>query len=437
MITTHDNRLPVLFVTQRYGAEVIGGAEDHARKVAERLAAMRYEPAGHPRRLALGSGDEVASAAYEEGAPAGPEGRRMSEAKYRVEVATTTALDYWTWANHYRAGRDEVNGIPVWRFRVARGRARDFKDVERRVAFGPHTLAEEEAFVEKQGPFVPDLLEFLHREGRRYEAIVFYGYLYYPTARGLPLLPERAALVPTAHDERALRAAPYRALFHLPRAIGYLTAEERDLVWRTFRNEHVPFEVVGLGLDSPPAHHAGAFRGKRGLAGPLVLYLGQVVEAKGCDELFALWAAFRDRDGAPPATLVLAGPIRMAIPDRTDVVALGPISEEEKYAALSAASALVNPSRFESLGLTLLEAWQVWTPALAPSGNAVTAGQVGRSGGGLTYGSTEEFIRALERLLDDGRGLGAAGRAWVARECSWDAVLARFDRLIAEAAVRP
>lgn len=425
MNTTHDSRLPVLFVTQRYGAEVIGGAEDHARKVAERLAAMRSD----------------------EGAPVGRDGRPPSGAKYRVEVATTTALDYRSWANHYKPGRDEVNGIAVWRFGVAKGRAADFKAIERRVTKEPHTLADEQAFIEKQGPVVPDLLEFLHRHGRSYEAVVFYTYLYYPTALGLPLVPERAtlvlplvperaALVPTAHDEEPLRLAPYRALFHVPRAIGYLTPEERDLVWRTFRNEHVPCEVVGVGLDPPPVHHAEAFRAKRGLMGPLVLYLGEVVEAKGCGELFAAWAPFRDRDGAPRATLVLAGPIRMKLPDRTDVVALGAVSEEEKYAALAAASVLVNPSRFESLGIALLEAWQVGTPVLVPAGNAVTAGQVARAGGGLTYGSAEDFIRALERLLADGRDLGAAGHAWVARECSWDAVLGRVERLIQEAAIR-
>ena len=53
----------ILLVVQRYGAEVVGGSEQHARLVARRLAQ-----------------------------------------RHTVEVATTTALDYWTWTPHYRAG---------------------------------------------------------------------------------------------------------------------------------------------------------------------------------------------------------------------------------------------------------------------------------------------------------------------------------------------
>ncbi len=386
------NGLRLLFVTQRYGAEVVGGSEHHARRMAERLAA-----------------------------------------RHEVEVATTNALDYWTWAPHYREGVEELNGVLVRRFAVRRGRSDDFKALEHRVLFERHTLADERAFVDAQGPVVPDLFEFLHDRGARYHAVVFYTYIYAPTALGLPLVPERAALVPTAHDELPLRLAPYRAVFQLPRAIGFLTPEERDLVRRTFRNEHVPSEVIGFAPDPPPQHDAAAFRARRGIDGKLVVYLGQVSEGKGCDELLANWASFRERDGA---TLMLLGEVRMTLPDRADVVALGRVTDEEKYAALSAADALVLPSHLESLGIVLLEAWQVGTPVLVPAWNAVTAGQVRRSGGGLAYGSAQEFGPALARLLAHGRALGASGRAWVERECSADVVEARFERLVAAAAFR-
>jgi glycosyltransferase involved in cell wall biosynthesis len=40
------------------------------------------------------------------------------------------------------------------------------------------------------------------------------------------------------------------------------------------------------------------------------------------------------------------------------------VSEEDKYALLEAADVLVLPSHLESLGIVLLEAWQVGTPCL-------------------------------------------------------------------------
>ena len=380
----------VLVVVQRYGEEVVGGSEQHARLAARRLA-LRHE----------------------------------------VEVATTTALDYWTWAPHYPAAMTAVDGIPVHRFAVESGRASDFKDVERHVLFERHDAADEDDWLARQGPHSPALLEFLHRSGGEYDAVLFWTYIYEPAARGLPLVPERAGLVSTAHDELPLRLLPYRGLFQLPRAIGYLTPEERALVQRTFRNEQVPDVVLGIGLEPPRPGDADAFRRTRRLAGSLVLYLGQVSEGKACDELFAMWAAFRDRPNAPAATLVLCGTVRMDVPARADIAALGRVSDEEKAGALAAADALVLPSRLESLGIVLLEAWQHGTPVLVNAANAVTAGQVRRAAGGTLYATPEEFAARLEALLGDrdaARELGAHGRAWVRAECSLEA----FDRRLGE-----
>lgn len=384
-------RRRVLVVAQRYGDEVVGGSESHARAAAHRLAAWND-----------------------------------------VEVATTTALDFWTWDPHYPAGESSDGPVLVRRFPVRAGRASDFKDVERHVLFEDHSYAEEGAWLRAQGPHVPDLLDFLSRRGHRYHAVLFYTYIYEPTALGLPLVPERAALVSTAHDERPLRLAPYRALFHLPRAFGYLTPEERDLVHREFRNDHIPGEILGIGLDEPPPADPGGFRERHGLRGPVVLYLGQVSEAKAVDELLAMWSAYRNtaRDG----TLVLAGPPGMRLPERSDVVALGRVSDDEKWSALAAADCVVLPSHLESLGIVLLEAWQAGTPVLVPQWNAVTAGQVSRSGGGLTYPSQDRFPRVLAALLAEGKSRGRDGRAWVARECSWDAFDERLERLVDMAA---
>src|SRR5581483_11567985 len=162
----------ILVVVQRYGADVTGGSEGHARTTAVRLSR-----------------------------------------RHTVEVATTTAQDYWTWANHDPSGDDTLDGLAVHRFPVAAGRREDFKDVERHVLMEPHTLADEQEWLRAQGPHAPALLDFLHERGREYDAVLFYTYIYEPTAAGLPIVPERAALISTAHDEAALGLAPYRALF--------------------------------------------------------------------------------------------------------------------------------------------------------------------------------------------------------------------------------
>jgi glycosyltransferase involved in cell wall biosynthesis len=371
----------VLVVVQRYGDGVTGGSESHARMLVERLAVRRD-----------------------------------------VEVATTNAVDYWTWAPHYPVGTTQVGGVPVHRFAVERGRSAEYKDIERKVMLEQHTLADEWEWIEKQGPHCPGLLDHLHRHGTAYAAVLFYTYIYGPTVLGLPLVPDRAVLVSTAHDEAALRLAPYRALFHLPRAIGFLTPEERALVRRTFRNEEVPDEVLGTVLESPGIGDAAAFRARHGIDGPLFVYLGQVSEGKGVDDLVSWWTA-----SSPDATLVLAGAVRMAIPEHDRVRALGRVSESEKWGALAAADALILPSRFESLGIVLLEAWQAGAPVIVRADNPVTAGQVARSGGGWTYTTADELGVAV-RGAD--RARGERGRTWVAREYAAGQFDERLDRLL-------
>lgn len=345
-----------------------------------------------------------------------------------VEVATTTALDHWTWADHFAAGSSTLSGVRVRRFPIVSGRDERYKEMERHVLFAEHTLADEERWLRAQGPHAPGLLEHVHREGAGYQAILFYTYIYEPTALGLPLVPERAALISTAHDELPLRLAPYRALFALPRAFGFLTPEEQALVRGRFHNEHIPAEILGVGLDPAPARDGAAFRARRHITGPLVLYLGQVTEAKAVDELLVMWSAYRDAHGA--GTLVLAGNVHMTVPRRDDVVVTGRLSDAEKWSALEAADALVLPSHLESLGIVLLEAWQTGTPVLVPAWNAVTAGQVARAAGGATYASRGAFPAVLGALLAEGKARGGAGREWVSRECAWAAFDARLQRLV-------
>jgi glycosyltransferase involved in cell wall biosynthesis len=376
----------ILVVVQRYGADVVGGSEAHARVVAHRLAMVN-----------------------------------------EVEVATTNALDYWTWAPHFPAGESMDGPVRVRRFAVTGTRSPTFKDAERHVLFEPHRLADEQGWLAMQGPHTPGLLDFLHRDGKTYDAILFYTYIYEPTAAGLPLVPERAALISTAHDEEPLRLVPYRALFQLPRAFGFLTPEERDLVHARFHNEHIPNEVLGIGLEPPPWHDPEPFREHYAPRGPLVLYLGQVSEGKGVNELIDDWIAYRESGGA--GSLVLAGTVRTTIPERDDIISLGRVSDEDKYALLEAADVLVLPSHLESLGIVLLEAWQVGTPCLVSAKNKVTTGQVARAGGGASY-DRQGFAKGLGAVLEDRKALGESGRRYVEAECGWPAFDTRLEQLV-------
>lgn len=386
----------VLVVVQRYG-DVAGGAETHARELVRRL-----------------------------------------RPHYAIEVATTTAKDYWTWEHTFIAGIDKIDGVPVHRFPVLRPRRQPFRRFER-AAFAPaHTLADERAFIDAQGPYAPDLLEYLHRHGRDYDVVLFFTYIYSPTVLGVPLVPERAVVVPTAHDEPALGLAAYRPVFHAPRALAYNTIEERDLVHARFGNQRVPHDVVGVGIDVPAEASAARFRARHGIDGPFFLYVGRIVESKGCPELFDHWARFRSRYPGR-ASLVLIGHPEMAIPSSPDIRHLGRLDDSEKFDAFAACTAYVHPSRLESLSLVTLEAWAMGKPTLCSARSPVLASMSRRAGAGLPYGSAAEFTELLALLLERpavAAGLGASGRAFVDRTYTWPVVVEKYRDLFAEVTTR-
>ena len=119
---------------------------------------------------------------------------------------------------------------------------------------------------------------------------------------------------------------------------------------------------------------------------------------------------------------------------------LGYLSEEEKRSALAGARAVVCPSPFESLSIVLLEGFALGTPALASARSPVLKDHCVRSQGGLYYSGAQEFSEALDLIVREPRlrlALGENGRRYVRENYRWDAVLARYRRLIEAAAGSP
>src|SRR6188472_922405 len=136
-------RLSLAIVVQRYGADINGGAELHARFVAEHLAPY-----------------------------------------VDVRVLTTCARDYITWRNELPAGPTSVNGVPVERFPVSKERSRDLLEFGKHsthVFEEAHSLADELAWLDVQGPVCPDLLERVKRSAAEFDFVIAFS-LRYPTA---------------------------------------------------------------------------------------------------------------------------------------------------------------------------------------------------------------------------------------------------------------
>jgi len=388
--------LKLAFVVQRYGLDIAGGAEYHCRLVAEHLARHAH-----------------------------------------VEVLTTCASDYITWANHYREGVEVLNGIPVRRFRVKRPRdPQRFADWTDRVFRQDHDAKDELRWLEEEGPFAPRLVTHLARARDQYDFVVFFSYRYYTTYHGLRAVLERSLLVPTAEDDGVYRLPIFPPLFRLPRAIVYNSVEEREMIQAAADNAAVPGDVVGVGSALPDELDAAGFRKRHGLDGSFMLYVGRIDENKGCRQLFDYLRRYRRETGSQ-LRLALVGKPVLAIPDDPGIVHLGFLPDREKWNALAAADMLVMPSALESLSMVTLEAWWAERPVLANGKCAVLRGQCRRSNAGLYYSSYEEFREALallEARPELREAMGRNGRRYFETHYAWEVVERKYLDLFARIA---
>ena len=376
-------------VVHRFGADIAGGSEGHCRQIAEHLAAW-----------------------------------------HDITILTTCAKDHITWRNHYPAGETRAGQMRVLRFPVARERdMHRFMDLSDLVAADRATAAEQAQWFRENGPDTPELLDHLRTHGADYDRVLFWSYRYFDTWFGLPLVADRAVLVPTAEEDPLIHVDALRAFFALPRAFLFLTPEEQALVGDRAPVGR-PSAIIGSGLDPAGAVDRSRLDVLR-LADPFVLYLGRIDPNKGCQTLVRHF--LRYVESGRNVQLVMAGPASMPIPDHPLIRPLGFVDDDVREALLSQARALLMPSPYESLSMVLLEAWNHGLPALVNARCQVLRGQVERADGGLYYGNAVEFIAGLDYLLDHpdaARQLGRQGLDYVDREYRWPIVIGKIEALL-------
>jgi glycosyltransferase involved in cell wall biosynthesis len=161
--------------------------------------------------------------------------------------------------------------------------------------------------------------------------------------------------------------------------------------------------------------------------------MGRLDPAKGSEELFDFFAAYKRRNPGPLALVFLGDPVR-PLPDHPDVIRTGFVDDALKRSALAGALALVQPSFFESFSMVLTEAWAARKPTLVQGHCEVLVGQATRAGGGLPYRGFAEFEAAVDLMLGDpglARAMGESGRRYVEANYDWQAVMDRYERFLA------
>ena len=384
----------IAIINQRYGEEVNGGSEYYTKKLAEHLAPF-----------------------------------------YDVEVLTTTAKDYDTWKPYYEKGACKIDGVHVLRFPVEKQRGKwKFRIIKLLMLILPKFLTTklEYCWLVEQGPFCPELIEYIQKERLQYDVFIFVTYLYYSTVMGIKEVLEKAILVPTAHNEYWIHFDIYKEMFTNVKGIAYLTAEEEAFVEGLFNNSNIPHVIAGVGIDSVK----GILNkiGEPQTDFPYLIYVGRVDRGKGCHVLFRYFEKYKKRHQGNLKLIVL-GKMMLPPPNTEDIICLGFVSEEEKLKWMSKARALILPSRYESLSLSVLEALEMGVPVLVNGRSSVLKGHCIRSGAGYIYENYLEFEKGILDFLnseEDYQKMKRFGIEYVRKYYDWMRTIKKYEELIEE-----
>jgi len=378
----------IAVVVQRYGADINGGAELHARYIAEHLA------------------------------------RHAT-----VEVLTTCATDYISWRNTLPPGEEIVHGVKVRRFPVSKERDPEkFGKLSQRVFTKRHWLWQERSWLGAEGPTSPALISFIRDHERDFDYFIFFSFRYYHAYHGVRAVAHKAVLVPTAERDGALGLGIFAPVFRSVRGLMYNSLEERALIRSISANHDVPGVVVGIGSDIPAHRDAARFRHKFNIPDRFAIFIGRIDENKGCSELFEYFLRYSDIVSGSVHLVLIGKPI-IPVPKHPKIHHLGFVSDQDKFDALAASELLVMPSYFESLSMVALEAWALGKPVLANGRCDVLKGQCIRSNGGLYYENFEEFLETL-RMIDFSpslaNSLGRNGQEYFNRHYSWPVIERKY-----------
>jgi O-antigen biosynthesis protein len=177
----------------------------------------------------------------------------LALAGVRIEVLATCARssDPEAIPNYYRSGFDTTEGFPIQRFRAEEGDRSAYRSAL--VALTRGETVDEDVLIDER-PRSPQLLAHLRSVAERYDAFVFTGLTAPTTVRGVPIVEERAAIVPLLCESPLTRLEVVRGATHHARMLLFTTEAEAALALELYGAELRPFSrVIGLGVDVVPA----------------------------------------------------------------------------------------------------------------------------------------------------------------------------------------
>ncbi len=342
----------------------------------------------------------------------------MVQHGHRVTVFTTVANDLEAfWLPEFRRfpeGQIEVDGVVIRRFPI------DYNKLRRRASrlLGAFPYWRWKAKYWRPSFRIPGMVDAMSKSGADlihigplpYTNLMYAGFEAAEVCR-VPVVATPCTHLGEENNDEVARhyVQPYQIdlLKRCAKVICMTRTEMQRLAGFGVTSEKL---VVGHGIDFQMAvgGNPDYLRSRYGVDGPVVLHLGMKAFDKGSvtvvEAMKTLWAR------GSTAWLVMAGPSLSAFDEWAAANAQGcprflnlpPFADDEKRDFLASATLSAQPSRVESLGLVLVEAWANYKPVIAAD-TAVAQELVGESQGGsiIPFGDAAQLATEIEAMLGD------------------------------------
>ncbi len=389
--------MKIAIVTQRFGEEILGGAELHLYKIIEML---------------------------------------IEKLSCSVDVITTTAKSHVTWNNEYEEGVVVVNN----KFRIIRydsfcGRSKLYPSLNQVISKHINRLpintklCVEKFWFSLQG--VPNNKIFKHIKEEFYDKIIFSSYYFYTTIYGVPLVKDRSIIIPTVHDEFQFHVSS--AIYNMLHDVGHIISNgvpERDLILQKAPSCASKISICGLGFDE---YYREINENRK--REKYIVFVGRADAGKNCITLLKYFLEFCKQN--IDYSLYFVGTFDLPYTNIPRVKILGRISEEEKKDIISKATALINLSMFESLSMVVLEAMMQGTPILVTTKckalnyyTKVTPTSVFGCDTAATFIDSLNKIISVDWQSDYGIQALKSTQNWAMTNYNWDKVARTFKNVI-------
>lgn len=405
----------VAFVVVRYGHDMNGGAEQHCRMLAERLTS-----------------------------------------NYDVEVLTTCVRDYVKGINELPEGEEWCDNILVRRFPVAPVRPDMHKEYERAAKksrrlrkhlyqFGllkfiasihpvwTYNVEIEHQYMQSHPLYSPALGLYVQNHKGRYKAIIpitmVYPSIYYASLYAA----EKAILIPTMHYEGSTFRSIQTDIFTKVAYIGFNTTAEQKLAHDIFGNRMSAHGIISVGIENSADADWELTCDKYGLPKEYLLFVGRIDKGK-LDHIIQYYLDYKKKYSGSNLKLVLVGGLFSEPFRHPDIYYTGFVNEAEKYTIIQHAKVFVNPSKFESLSLILLEGMSRGKAMLVNGKCTVLKEHCIKSdGAAFYYMDKQDFISKLHCMesSDDLRAkMGCKGKEYVTKNYDWETIMSRLTKAI-------